>query len=419
MGRRLAAALMLGAVLLGGRPVTGAEGAADAAWAIRNGAMTEGGAQPEAWQLTGTGELGRDPATFKAGPAALCVSVSAGKKATAYQDHPIPASRQLRVSGWVRSEGQVKVNAAVQTFDAKLTKNEFKQLKYIQNATDWIPFESLLTLPEWVASFRVLLLVEGEGRAWLDEVEVFDQPRAPRPLPQPGEPVPFEPVPPGKPDEPAWGYWPKAPKAWPPRHQEFLKRTAQGGIDIVFYGDSITDGFDNPGAGRAVWDQYYAPLKAVDYGIGGDTTRQLLYRIAHGELDGVSPRLIVLMIGTNNLYNDNNGGTEAEIAQGVGAVVKLLKAKAPQAKILLLGVLPRQNEFFCGRIKKLNELIKAEDDGRTVRFLDMGPAFEKNFGQVKPELFIADQLHLNEAGYRVWAQTMQPLFDELRGGGQP
>jgi len=217
----------------------------------------------------------------------------------------------------------------------------------------------------------------------------------------------------GKPWEPAWGYWEKAPTAWVPTFKKNVARTKQGGIDVVFYGDSITQGWT--GKGKAVFEKEYAPLKAVDYGIGGDSTRQLIWRMAHGELEGLSPKLAVLMIGTNNLYGNANGGSDAEIAKGVEAVVKTLQEKAPGAKILLLGILPRQNEYFCGRIKNVNEIISKLDDGSKVRFLDMAPAFQEGFGKVKKELYVEDQVHLSEKGYELWAETMRPLFNEMLG----
>lgn len=219
------------------------------------------------------------------------------------------------------------------------------------------------------------------------------------------------PIPAGKPWEPAWGYWPQYPQAWMQTHQGFVARTRQGGIDVVFFGDSITQGWG--GEGKEVWAQAYAPLKAVNYGIGGDGTRQVLWRIQHGEVEGLTPKLVVLKIGTNNLYGDANGGSDEEIAKGTAAVVAALRERLPAAKILLLGILPRQNEFFCGRIARINAITKGLDDGRNVRWLDMGGRFLAAPGQVVKDCFGPDQLHLVKHGYEVWAATMQPLFDEL------
>ncbi len=225
---------------------------------------------------------------------------------------------------------------------------------------------------------------------------------------------------PGKPWEPAWGYYKDAPAAWTAIHKGNVERTRKGGIDIIFYGDSITKGWGDKGKGLELFQKKYAPLNAVNYGMGGDGTRQLLWRMEHGELEGLAPKLVVLKIGTNNLYGDFNAGSDEEVAKGVAAVVAKLRGKLPNTKVLLLAILPRQNTYFCGRIQKINNLIGKLDDGADVRFLDMTSAFQTEFGKVKPELYQSDQLHLSAKGYEVWAETMEPMFSQMLGaqGGQ-
>ncbi len=219
-----------------------------------------------------------------------------------------------------------------------------------------------------------------------------------------------------KPAIAAWGFWPNFPQAWMQTHNGFVQRTKQGAakqdINVIFFGDSITQGWG--GDGKDVWDKTYAPLGAVNYGIGGDTTRQVLWRILNGEVEGLNPKLVVLKIGTNNLYNDLNSGSDEEIADGITKIVSTLREKLPNTKILLLGVLPRQNDYFSGRAKRINEIIKKLDNGQTVRFLDMSDKFQTELGKVKPELYVPDQLHLAKPGYELWAATMKPLFDEMR-----
>ena len=229
------------------------------------------------------------------------------------------------------------------------------------------------------------------------------------------------PPPKDKPAVPGWGFYPPYPKAWLATHQGFVERAQntqlKGDIDVMFFGDSITQGWG--GDGKAIWDKRYAPLKAVNFGMGGDSTRQVLWRVTHGEVEGLHPKLIVLMIGTNNLYGDFNAGTDEEIADGIGLIVNELRQKMPMSKVLLLGLLPRQNDYFCGRVIAINRLLSRQN-GRnpTVRFLDMGDKFLSAPGKVKPELYNADQLHLNAAGYQVWADAMQPLFDIMAGKAQ-
>jgi lysophospholipase L1-like esterase len=211
-----------------------------------------------------------------------------------------------------------------------------------------------------------------------------------------------------KPDVPAWGFYPKYPDAWQNLHNGYVARTKKGDIDVVFFGDSITQGWDS-----GLWKEHFAPLKAVNYGIGGDSTRQVLWRIENGEIEGIQPKAFVLLIGTNNLYNDFNSGTEAEIAAGITKIVKTLNEKSPQAKILLLGILPRQNEWFTKRIEKVNAIISKLDDGKNVRYLDLADKYQTAVGKVIPELYNKDQLHLVKPGYAVLADAILPVLGEL------
>jgi platelet-activating factor acetylhydrolase IB subunit beta/gamma len=214
-----------------------------------------------------------------------------------------------------------------------------------------------------------------------------------------------------KPWVPGWCRWDWR-AGWMGQHRAMCERSRAGGIEVVFFGDSLTAGWNDPG-GKPTWDERFAPLKAVNYGIGGDSTRQLLYRIRHGAIDGIAPKVVVLGIGTNNLYDDANGGSDEEIASAIATVVKLIRSKLPGGRILLLGILPRQNEWFCGRVAAINARIERLDDGAAVRFLDMGPVFAPAFGKVDARLYDKDLLHLHRDGYRAWAETMSPLLMEM------
>jgi lysophospholipase L1-like esterase len=392
-----------------------AEPPADKPVLIRNGGMTQGGPVPGDWTgKFGDADVSRDTATFKEAPASLKVTTTAGKSGQAFQTFDARAGQTLTVTGWVRSAGKVKVNVAIQSFDAKVTRNDFKQLKFVQGDTDWQPFESEVTLPAWAEKFHLVLMTEGEGSAWLDEV------RDARLAVDPGRPVDLLVTSPPAKDKPwvaGWGFYPAFPTAWKLHFESQLQRTREGvaknDIDLVFLGDSITQGWGDANGGKAVWDKTYAPLKAVNYGIGGDSTRQVLYRLDHGLLDGLKPKLVVLKIGTNNLYNDHNAGTDDEIARGIEAVVANLRKRLPDTKILLLGVLPRQNEHFSGRARNINALISKLADTKTVRYLDMTDAFQTAPGKIKPELYTKDQLHLAEPGYATWAAQIAPALAEM------
>ena len=180
-----------------------------------------------------------------------------------------------------------------------------------------------------------------------------------------------------------------------------------GNISVVFYGDSITFGWLN--SGKAIYNSKYVPLGTANYGIGGDRTENLLYRIADGEVENLNPKLVVLMIGINNLSNNND-----DIARGVGAVVELLLQRLPSAKVLLLGVLPRGTDAHAfERVKDIDIKISKLHDGNRVHFLDMFDQFATAWGDVDVSLYNADQLHLEAPGYQRWADTMDHLFNEL------
>ena len=199
-------------------------------------------------------------------------------------------------------------------------------------------------------------------------------------------------------------------------HERFLEIAKKGNIDLLFLGDSITrgwDGRDKEGKGpKEVWDRYYGPRNSANFGIGGDRTQHVLWRIQNGELDGIEPKVVVLMIGTNNAH----ANTPAEIAEGVTAIVKALKAKLPSTKVLLLGVFPRGKtpDSVRERLKAVNERIAALDDGgKTVKYLDIGPHFlNPDDGTISQDV-MPDYLHLSRKGYRIWADAMEPTLWSL------
>lgn len=219
------------------------------------------------------------------------------------------------------------------------------------------------------------------------------------------------PPPKASPSTPGWGYWAKSPKDWIRTHEGQRAQARKDGAEVVFIGDSITQGWR--GAGKELWAAHYAPLKAANCGIGGDSTRQVLWRIEQGLLDGLAAKLVVVAIGTNNLYGDHNGGSDAEIAAGVKTAVAAVRARQPAAKVLVLGMLPRENAYFCGRIAAINAISAKLDDGKDVRFLDPGAAFLEAPGTVKAELYSPDKVHLTTAGYQALDAAIRPLVIEL------
>lgn len=199
---------------------------------------------------------------------------------------------------------------------------------------------------------------------------------------------------------------------WVKRHEGFVNIAKKGGVDVLFLGDSITDGWRGK-AGKETWDKNFAPLNSANFGIGGDRTQHVLWRIQNGELDGITPKVAVLMIGTNNTGADN----AAQIADGISVIVKTIHEKSPKTKVLLLAVFPRAAKADAPprvRIGEINKIISKLDNGKTVRYLDIGPKFLQEDGTLTKEI-MPDLLHLSPRGYEIWADAMTPTLKEMLG----
>jgi lysophospholipase L1-like esterase len=191
-------------------------------------------------------------------------------------------------------------------------------------------------------------------------------------------------------------------------HESFLKRGKEGKIGVLFLGDSITQGWS--GSGKDVWKATYAKYDAANFGIGGDRTQHVLWRMDNGELDGISPKVVVLMIGTNNI-----GYPAAEITKADIKIISELHQKLPQTRVLVLGIFPRGNlasDSRRAKIKEVNQELAKLDDGKTTRYLDIGDKFLTADGTLTKEI-MPDFLHPNAKGYQIWADAMQPLLDEM------
>lgn len=199
---------------------------------------------------------------------------------------------------------------------------------------------------------------------------------------------------------------------WIDRHNAMNERVKKGDVDLVFIGDSITQGWE--GAGKQAWESHYAKRKAVNLGIGGDRTQHVLWRLDNGNLENIQPKLAVIMIGTNNSNGEDN--TVADIAAGVRAIVKKLRDTTPKTKILLLGIFPRGEKPNAqrGKILQVNQVIAKLDDGKNVFYKDIGPLFV-NEGGILPKAIMPDFLHLAPQGYEMWAEAIEPDVKRLLG----
>jgi beta-glucosidase len=193
----------------------------------------------------------------------------------------------------------------------------------------------------------------------------------------------------------------------PKRHEQFLARIKEGPVGLLFLGDSITDGWR--GGGKKTW-QKFASYDPANFGIGGDRTEHVLWRITNGELEGIHPKVAVVMIGTNNTGRDK----PEWIAAGVKKIVDTIHTKLPETKVLLLAVFPRGAKDSSGRknVAAVNEIICKLDDGQKTRYLDIGKSFLDAEGQI-PKDVMADGLHPSAKGYEIWCDAMRPLLEEM------
>lgn len=204
-------------------------------------------------------------------------------------------------------------------------------------------------------------------------------------------------------------YW--AHGWWDERFQQKQQRLAEGNVDLLMLGDSITQGWENEG--KAVWEKFYADRNAVNLGYGGDRTENLLWRLQNGELDGIRPKAGVVMIGTNNTGHRLE---DPELtAAGIRAVLNELRDRQPQMKILLLSIFPRDpkpgtpmREVNLG----INEIIKGYADNEYIFYQEIYSEFLQQDGELSADV-MPDYLHLSESGYQIWAEAMEPTLSRL------
>jgi len=207
---------------------------------------------------------------------------------------------------------------------------------------------------------------------------------------------------------------PRGDQGWKDRHASFNKRVAEVAekAQVIFIGDSITQGWE--GEGKEVWARYYAHRNAINLGIGGDRTQHVLWRLDHGNLDGLKPKAAVVMIGTNNSNGEDN--TPGQIVDGVAAIVAKLRSALPQTKVLLLAIFPRSENFTVqrGKLAMINQVLRKLADEQTVFWVDPGHLFLNPDGTLPREL-MPDYLHLTSRGYALWADAIEARLSSILG----
>jgi beta-glucosidase len=196
----------------------------------------------------------------------------------------------------------------------------------------------------------------------------------------------------------------------PGRVAEIERRGKEPNPQLLFIGDSITEGWEREG--KDVWAAAYAPLGALNYGVSGDQTQHVLWRILRGHCDGLEPKVTIVMIGTNNT---GNGMPAEKTFDGVTGVVQRLRSKMPKSKILLLGIFPRgekPDDPMRVKNKEINDRLAGLDDGDHIFFLDISEDFLEDDGTLTKEI-MPDSLHLSPRGYEIWREAMAPKLAEL------
>lgn len=200
-------------------------------------------------------------------------------------------------------------------------------------------------------------------------------------------------------------------------HEQMVAKAKQGRIDLYFLGDSITrrwGALDYPEF-LAHFQKNFHGWNAGDFGWGGDSTHQILWRIRNGELDGVNPKVIVLLAGTNNIGDKPKPGAADDTVEGIAAILAECQARAPQATIVLMAVFPRNDNPESNKlVAEVNTRLAPLADGQRVRFLNINDQLAAPDGTLHEGIAV-DKLHLTVKGYEVWAQNLKPVLTELLG----
>lgn len=224
--------------------------------------------------------------------------------------------------------------------------------------------------------------------------------------------------------EPAYRASPRLDKNSQLVHEELLQKKTQGQIDVYFIGDSITRRWGTSDAQYKAlldnWNENFYGWNAGNFGWGADRTQNILWRLEHGELDGVNPKVIVLMAGTNNVGSltpiDDDRRRIHEITRGLQEIIKLARKKAPRATILLTGIPPRNDNLaVMPTINGINAQLAKLADGKKIRFIDINDKLADSNGKLFEGMTDPDKLHLSVKAYQIWADALKPHLTELLG----
>jgi lysophospholipase L1-like esterase len=203
-------------------------------------------------------------------------------------------------------------------------------------------------------------------------------------------------------------------------HEQLVEKAKKGGIDIYFEGDSITRRWGTSDAqyreNLVNWETNFFGWNAGNFGWGADRIENILWRLENGELDGVNPKIIVLLAGINNVGTQPGDEAKVEdITRGLKAVIDVCRAKAPNAIIILTGIFPRNdNMAVIPTINRINDNLARFADGKKIRYLNVNDRLADKDGKLFDGMS-RDKLHPTVKGYQVWADGLKPIFAELLG----
>ena len=216
---------------------------------------------------------------------------------------------------------------------------------------------------------------------------------------------------------------PRTDKSSQIAHEQLLAKSKQGRIDIYFEGDSITRRWGATDYPELLenWNKNFFGWNAANFGWGADRLENILWRLENGELDDVNPKVIVLLAGTNNVGNrvppEGVESTVADVTKGLAALVRVMRSKAPNAVVILMGIFPRNDNLaVMPEIERINANLAGIADGRKIRYLNINGQLAGQDGKLHDGMMNdRDKLHPSLNGYQVWADALKPVFTELLG----
>ena len=376
---------------------------------VQNASMTAGKDKPDGWtnQWVGSGKIAvsRDTATYHSEPASLqIVSVDGPANAQVQQFFDGKPGDVVQLVGHIRADGGATAMLGIMAYDKDWKGIDFQPAGNALSGFDWRKVQRQVTLPEKTAHAAIVCMIQGDGHVWLDDVSLDGEDRGanakPKAVAVPAKPKAAGPRKPSDSCDPAEGFWPDYPDAWRQVVDGQLKRAKEGPAPLVFIGDSLTQGWSE----QPRWKEHYARLGAVNLGVGGDGTPQVLWRIDKGILDGLNPRVVVLCIGINNVWP---GFGAEDTVKGIVAILARLEEKCPQAKVLLLGnthFFDRGDGKSRQRVLAINAASRETRGQPAVRFLDFSEQMLSEDDGLKLELYASDKLHFSARGYELWAR---------------